>query len=343
MIDLNNKTVLVTGGTGSFGRAFLTYALENYPSLARIIIFSRDEYKQHELRTGLSKDKLSFVKFVIGDVRDLPRLTEVMEEEKVDFVCHAAAFKHVSIGEENPGEFMKTNIQGSENVIHACKAAGVKKAVLLSTDKAVNPVSVYGTSKLYAEKLFIAANKKDDATTVFSVIRFGNLLGSRGSVLPLFIQKAREGSIPITDERMNRFHISNSEVVALALFALEYSLGGEVVVPKMKSFKIIDLAKAVDSTCKLELTGAKPGEKFHEELLDESNSKNVIETDYYYIVPPPYKAFSTLDHLKGHNPVKHSRPFVYASDTNFDWLSIEGLRKVIQEELGNDALVASSR
>jgi UDP-N-acetylglucosamine 4,6-dehydratase/5-epimerase len=338
MIDLNNKTVFVTGGTGSFGKKYVEYLLENYPGISRIIIYSRDEFKQHQFRNSLHKSKISKVKFILGDVRDLQRLT--ISLQGVDYLIHAAALKHVTAGEENPGEFIKTNIMGSENIIQASIAAGVKKVVAMSTDKAVYPVSLYGATKLCSDKLFIAANdNKGNSETVFSVVRYGNLLGSRGSVLPLFIAKAKEGLIPVTDERMTRFHISYSDVIQLVMFAITNTMGGEIFIPKLPSFKIIDLARAVDENCKIEIIGARPGEKLHEELIDEANSSNTLELDNYYIVLPANSNYSDLSHLKKYKPVKNNKPFSYSSHKNDQWLDVEELKKIIYSEVNIDFLI----
>jgi UDP-N-acetylglucosamine 4,6-dehydratase len=338
MIDLNNKTVFITGGTGSFGKKYTDYLLEKFPEINKIIIYSRDEYKQHQLRNGLPKNKLSKIKFILGDVRDLQRLTYSLKG--VDYVIHAAALKQVTAGEENPIEFIKTNILGSENIIHASLATGVKKVIAMSTDKAVYPVSLYGATKLCSDKLFIAANNNKGSSDIsFSVVRYGNLLGSRGSVLPLFISKAKEGLIPVTDERMTRFHISYSDVIQLVLFALENAIGGEIFIPKLPSFKVIDLAKAVDQNCKIEIIGARPGEKLHEELIDETNSCNVLETENYYIVFPDDNIPSDINPLKKYKAIKINKPFAYSSDKNSKWLNTEELKKIIHLEINSDFLI----
>jgi UDP-N-acetylglucosamine 4,6-dehydratase len=339
MIDFNNKTVFITGGTGSFGKKYVEYLLENFPGISKIVIYSRDEFKQHQFRNSLHKSKIDKVKFIIGDVRDLQRLT--MSLRGIDYVVHAAALKHVTAGEENPGEFIKTNIIGAENIIQASIAAGVKRVVAMSTDKAVYPVSLYGATKLCSDKLFIAANDhKGNAETIFCVVRYGNLLGSRGSVLPLFIAKAKEGLIPLTDERMTRFHIDYPAVIKLVMFAITNTLGGEIFIPKLPSFKIIDLAKAVDENCKIEIVGARPGEKLHEELIDEANSSNVLETDDYYIILPANTNYPDQNPLKKYQPVKRNKSFTYSSDKNDQWLNVEELRKIIYSEVNTDFLIS---
>lgn len=332
MIDLNYKRVFISGGTGSFGKKYLYYLLENYPDISKIIIYSRDEFKQHQIKIGLPKESLLKVEFILGDIRDFDRLTQSLVG--VDYLIHAAALKHVSAGEENPTEFIKTNIIGSENIIKASILAKVKKVIAMSTDKAVLPVSLYGATKLCADKLFISANDKIKNTgTIFSVVRYGNLLGSRGSVLPLFLEKAKSGVIPITDKNMTRFHISYSEVVTLIMFALNNSKGGEIFVPKLPSFRILDLAKAIDPYAKIEIIGARQGEKLHEELIDSTYSTNLVELDSYYIVFPNNLRLDNLEHLKQYNPKMNKESFSYTSDRNVKWLNVDELKTIIHFEM----------
>jgi UDP-N-acetylglucosamine 4,6-dehydratase len=333
MINLNNKTIFISGGTGSFGKKYVEYLLINYPEIKEIIIFSRDEYKQHQFKLDIPKDKISKVKFILGDIRDLNRLLNSLKG--VDYVIHAAALKQVAAGEENPSEFIKTNIIGSENIIYASIANKVKKVIAMSTDKAVCPISLYGATKLCAERLFISANENiNNMETIFSVVRYGNLLGSRGSVLPLFFLKAKGGLIPVTDEGMTRFHINYSDIIKLLMFTLSNTLGGEIVIPKLPSFKIIDLARAVDENCKIEFIGVRQGEKLHEQLID-SDTSNIIELDKYFMLLPKDRKRENLNYLKEYNPIKLNKPFVYSSENNNQWLNVEDLKKIIQFEINN--------
>ncbi|WP_018344808.1 polysaccharide biosynthesis protein [Cytophaga aurantiaca] len=330
MNDLNDKTVFITGGTGSLGKKYVTFLLEQFPLIKSVIVYSRDEYKQYQFKNSLSEDQRKKVTFVLGDIRDLPHLTQSLKG--VDYVLHTAALKHVTVGEENPSEFIKTNIIGSENLIHACISAGVKKVVAMSTDKAVAPLSLYGSTKLCADKLFIAAGNKNQ-DTIFSVVRFGNLLGSRGSVLSHFIAKAKEGVIPVTDERMTRFHIDYVDLIQLIMLAFNSAQGGEIYIPKLASYKITDLAKAVDEDAKIEFVGIRPGEKIHEELIHNADSSNVLELENYYIVMPPNKGINDMKHLDKYKPVKIHQSLSYSSDVNTQWLDSEDLRGIIKSEI----------
>ena len=275
---INNKVILVTGGTGSFGSVFVEYLLKNY-NPKKILIFSRDEQKQFLMEKKLFKYKKK-LRFLIGDVRDLNRVE--FATKNVDLVIHAAAMKHVLIAEYNPFEVVKTNIIGAQNVIDACLKNNVKKIVALSTDKASSPVNIYGASKLTSDKLFIAANNYAGKNkNIFSVVRYGNVLGSKGSILPLFLKGAKKNLITITDRRMTRFNITLNESVNLVIRAINTMVGGEIYVPKIPSFKVTDLAKAISSVSKIKIIGIKPGEKIHEELISIHESKNTIEFKAY--------------------------------------------------------------
>jgi UDP-N-acetylglucosamine 4,6-dehydratase (inverting) len=286
------KSILITGGTGSFGKSFLSYLLKNSFPFSRIIIFSRDEFKQFELSKLFPENKFPNIRFFIGDVRDKSRLELALNN--VDYVIHAAALKHVPIAEYNPFEAIKTNIIGSQNLIEACLTSNVKKVIALSTDKAAAPLNLYGATKLCSEKLFVAANNiKGKKDITFSVLRYGNVLGSRGSVIPEFFKQKESGKLFITHEEMTRFSISLDQCVNMALFSLSNSIGGEIFVPKISSFKIVDLAKVIAPYGKLKFIGIRPGEKIYEELITMAESANVIESKNYYLILPSFdKKFS---------------------------------------------------
>jgi UDP-N-acetylglucosamine 4,6-dehydratase len=286
------KSILITGGTGSFGKSFLSYLLKNSFPFSRIIIFSRDEFKQFELSKLFPENKFPNIRFFIGDVRDKSRLELALND--VDYVIHAAALKHVPIAEYNPFEAIKTNIIGSQNLIEACLTSNVKKVIALSTDKAAAPLNLYGATKLCSEKLFVAANNiKGKKDITFSVLRYGNVLGSRGSVIPEFFKQKESGKLFITHEEMTRFSISLDQCVNMALFSLSNSIGGEIFVPKISSFKIVDLAKVIAPYGKLKFIGIRPGEKIYEELITMAESANVIESKNYYLILPSFdKKFS---------------------------------------------------
>ena len=286
------KSILITGGTGSFGKSFLSYLLKNSFPFSRIIIFSRDEFKQFELSKLFPENKFPNIRLFIGDVRDKSRLELALND--VDYVIHAAALKHVPIAEYNPFEAIKTNIIGSQNLIEACLTSNVKKVIALSTDKAAAPLNLYGATKLCSEKLFVAANNiKGKKDITFSVLRYGNVLGSRGSVIPEFFKQKESGKLFITHEEMTRFSISLDQCVNMALFSLSNSIGGEIFVPKISSFKIVDLAKVIAPYGKLKFIGIRPGEKIYEELITMAESANVIESKNYYLILPSFdKKFS---------------------------------------------------
>ncbi|WP_035587209.1 UDP-N-acetylglucosamine 4,6-dehydratase (inverting) [Hippea jasoniae] len=326
MVD--GRVILITGGTGSFGRKFTKILLEQY-NPQKIIIYSRDEYKQYLMQKEFEKFQKR-LRFFIGDVRDKERLYRAFEG--VDIVVHAAALKHVPLMEYNPIEAVKTNIGGAENIINAAIDKGVKKVIALSTDKAVNPINLYGATKLVSDKLFIAANsyvgKKD---TCFCVVRYGNVAGSRGSVIPYFLNLVKNGSksLPITDFRMTRFWITLKQGVDMVLRAIDEAKGGEIYVSKIPSFKIVDLAKAICPECKLKEVGIRPGEKLHEVMITEGDV-NTFEYDDHYIIYPSMSWFSVAKRLKkGGKKVKEG--FRYSSDTNLCWLSIEDLKAQLKQ------------
>jgi UDP-N-acetylglucosamine 4,6-dehydratase/5-epimerase len=326
---LNNKTILVTGGTGSFGNRFVDIVLKKYKP-KKIIIFSRDEYKQHEMAKKYSSKKFP-VRFFLGDVRDKNRLYRAFEG--VDYVVHAAALKQVPALEYNPTEAVKTNVDGADNIVNAAIDAGVKKVVALSTDKAVNPVNLYGATKLVAEKIFIASNAYGGGRVKFSVVRYGNVLGSRGSVLPYFKELADKGvkTFPITDERMTRFWITLDQASELVFNALEESSGGEIFVPKAPSMKIVDLAKTIKPGCKIKIVGIRPGEKVHEVLISENESRQARDMGNNYIVFPAFDG--SRDVLTNTRKGKKLEDgFVYSSNENKEWLSSNDLKKLIKQQ-----------
>ncbi len=326
---LNGKSILITGGTGSFGKKFVKTILELYPDVKRLVIYSRDELKQYEMAQLYPESKFPQIRFFIGDVRDLPRLKRACED--IDVIIHTAALKHVPIAEYNPDEFIKTNIGGAQNVVDAALSTDVKIVVALSTDKAAAPINLYGATKLVSDKLFIAANNiKGKRDLRFSVVRYGNVMGSRGSVIPFFIKKAKEGGdLPITHMEMTRFNISLEDGVEMVLWAIENALGGEIFVPKIASYKIETVALAIAPNIKLVETGIRPGEKLHEEMITASDSYNTIEFDKYYaILPADANKERYLEHFKA---VEVEKGFQFNSGTNDKWETIESMRELIKK------------
>ena len=280
---LNNKSILITGGTGTFGKAFVKKIIETY-KIKRLVIFSRDEFKQYEMSKTFPSSKFPFIRFFIGDVRDKNRLS--LAFKNIDLVIHAAALKQVDTAEYNPFEYINTNIIGAENVIQASLNSDVKQVIALSTDKAASPINLYGATKLCSDKLFIAANNiKGSKNIKFSVVRYGNVLGSRGSVLPMFLN-LKNNIFPITDTRMTRFNITIDEAIKFVLKSIKEAFGGEIFIPKIPSYRIVDVAKAVNNNCKLKLIGIRPGEKLHEEMITASDSYNSLELKDYYVILP---------------------------------------------------------
>ena len=321
--------ILITGGTGSFGKAFLSTILKKFPDISRVVIFSRDELKQSELQQKFPLKKYPQLRFFLGDIRDKDRLKSALE--KIDIVIHAAALKQVNTAEYNPIEFIKTNILGSENIVQACIESNVRKIIALSTDKAAAPINLYGATKLCADKLFVAANNiKGDRDMSFSCVRYGNVMGSRGSVIPIFIKKAKNGVIQITDDRMTRFNITLEESIEMVLWAIENAIGGEIFVPKIASYKITDLADAIGPNCKKEISGIREGEKLHEEMITSADSFNTFDIgNYYTILPANYDAkkhFNKMSH--SYKAVKEG--FSYVSNKNKKFLSKETLRELIK-------------
>jgi UDP-N-acetylglucosamine 4,6-dehydratase (inverting) len=328
---LNKKSILITGGTGSFGKMFVKTILECYPNVKRLVIYSRDELKQYEMAQLYPSSKFPHVRFFIGDVRDLSRLKRACEG--IDVIIHTAALKHVPIAEYNPDEFIKTNIGGAQNIVDAALATNVKIVIALSTDKAVAPINLYGATKLVSDKLFVAANNiKGKRDLRFSVVRYGNVMGSRGSVIPFFIKKAKEGGkLPITHMDMTRFNISLEDGVEMVLWAIENAIGGEIFVPKISSCKIETMARAIAPKAKLIEVGIRPGEKLHEEMITLSDSYNTIEFDKYYAILPPN--IEKKKYLKHFNAKEVKKGFEYNSKTNTKWESVESIRKLIKKHV----------
>ena len=329
MIKITEESrILITGGTGSFGKAFVKEILSRWPNIARLVIFSRDELKQFEMAQIFSEHQYKGMRYFLGDVRDLQRLRRAFEN--VDIVIHAAALKQVPTAEYNPMECIKTNVLGAQNIIEAAFDMGVKKVVALSTDKAAAPVNLYGATKLCSDKLFIAANNiKGNRDLSFSVVRYGNVMGSRGSVIPFFLKQRQTGVIPITDPAMTRFNISLEEGVAMVIWAIENGLGGELLVPKIPSYRITDLAEAIAPDCEHRVVGIRPGEKIHEEMITTADSFTTVDIGIYYAILPAQdqESIDQYCHLMQAKLVDPG--FSYNSGTNKHFLTIEELRELI--------------
>jgi len=331
---LDDQTILVTGGTGSFGKSFIRTVLERF-QVKKLIVFSRDELKQYEMQQEFSGFSMKTMRYFIGDVRDLPRLKMAMEG--VDVVIHAAALKHVTAAEYNPFEAVKTNIIGGQNVIDAAIGARVKKVIALSTDKASAPTNLYGATKLCSDKLFVAANNYTGGNNIlFSVVRYGNVMGSRGSVIPFFMNQKKTGLLPITDERMTRFSITLREAVDFVLKSIEKMWGGELFIPKLPSYKILDVAKAIAPNCKLKIVGIRPGEKLHEEMFTKTDSLNCVEFDKYFVILPSTNLWD-IDKFKLESNSSLGEMcefgFSYNSGENSDFLTVEEIQNVIKSNL----------
>ena len=326
---LNKKSILITGGTGSFGREWVRHILKKYKKIKRLVIFSRDELKQFEMELEFSIKKYPCMRYFIGDIRDRDRLSMALRD--IDYVIHAAALKQVPTAEYNPIETIKTNIIGAQNLIEACLENKVKKVVALSTDKASSPINLYGATKLCSDKLFIAANNiKGKKNISFSIVRYGNVMGSRGSVIPSFIKSKNTGSLTITDERMTRFNLTLSESVEMVKWCFKNSIGGEIFVPKIPSYKILDLAKAICPNCKIKIVGIRTGEKLHEELVSIGESQNTLETKKYYIILPTQNKSLLNIYKKKFKAKKVDREFFYRSNKN-KFLSVSEIRKLIYQ------------
>jgi UDP-N-acetylglucosamine 4,6-dehydratase len=335
-MPITTKRILVTGGTGSFGKEFIETIYRRFPDIERVVVFSRDELKQFEMAQRYPEQDFPSLRFFIGDVRDKDRLKRAMEG--IDTVIHAAALKQVPTAEYNPFEAVKTNIMGAQNVIEAALESGVHRVVALSTDKAAAPINLYGATKLCSDKLFIAANNMRGSRDIrFSVVRYGNVMGSRGSVIPFFLERRKTGILPITDERMTRFNISLEEGVDMVLYALGHSLGGEIFVPKIPSYRLPDVAEAIGPKCSKPVVGIRPGEKLHEEMITESDSQNTVQNTHYFVIVPTLYGFDPNNMLANyaahHNAERVARNFRYSSGTNTEWLTVEQLRYLIRRHV----------
>jgi UDP-N-acetylglucosamine 4,6-dehydratase (inverting) len=336
-IMLNNKSVLVTGGTGSFGKAFIRTVLDRYPDVRRLVVYSRDELKQFEMQQLFPQSRFPALRYFLGDVRDEQRLRRALEG--IDIVVHAAALKQVPAAEYNPFECIKTNVLGAQNLIEACLDNKVERVVALSTDKAAAPINLYGATKLCSDKLFVAANNVTGNRDLrFSVVRYGNVMGSRGSVIPFFMAKKDDGVLPITDPRMTRFNISLQEGVEMVLWSIENAQGGEVLVPKIPSYRIGDVATAVAPEAEQKVIGIRPGEKIHEEMITASDSFNTVDMgDYYAILPVGMpQTIEQYCEANGGKPVEPG--FAYNSGSNPDFLTVEELRDLIDKHVIGQAI-----
>jgi UDP-N-acetylglucosamine 4,6-dehydratase len=329
---LETKSILVTGGTGSFGKAFVKVVLERYPNIKRLVVYSRDELKQYDMSQEFSDARYGGLRYFIGDIRDESRLRRALEG--IEVVVHAAALKQVPAAEYNPFECIKTNVLGAQNLIEACLDSSVQRVVALSTDKAAAPINLYGATKLCSDKLFVAANNiKGSRNIRFSVVRYGNVMGSRGSVIPLFIKKRDTGVLPITDPLMTRFNISLREGVDMVLWSIENGWGGEILVPKIPSYRIVDVATAVGPNCEQRVVGVRPGEKIHEEMITASDSYNTVDIGKYFAILPTAGGYTIEEYCSkfGGKPVKPG--FAYESGCNPNFLSVEQLRALIVEHV----------
>ena len=340
---LDNQSILITGGTGSFGKAFVKTVLERHPGVRRVVVFSRDELKQYEMAQQFPERQYPCMRYFLGDVRDAQRMQRALEG--VDIVVHAAALKQVPAAEYNPFECIKTNVLGAQNVIDACLDQGVKRVVALSTDKAAAPINLYGATKLCSDKLFVAANNiKGRRDARFSVVRYGNVMGSRGSVIPFFLAQRATGTLPITDPAMTRFNISLQEGVEMVLWALANAQGGEILVPKIPSYRITDVASAIGPNCRQAIVGVRPGEKIHEEMITASDSLNTVDLGAYYAILPSAGSYSVDDYVARTGARRVPEGFSYDSGANPDFLSVEQLRELIFSpacgQIGTPALAA---
>lgn len=332
---LNGKSILITGGTGSFGKKFVETILLKYPEIKRLVVYSRDELKQFEMNQLFPIEKYRQLRYFIGDVRDKDRLVRAMED--IDIVVHAAALKQVPACEYNPFEAIKTNILGAQNVIESAIDSGVKRVVALSTDKAAAPINLYGATKLCSDKLFIAANNfRGDHDIKLSVVRYGNVMGSRGSVIPFFLAKRKDGILPITDDRMTRFNITLEQGVEMVLYAIEKMWGGELFVPKIPSYSIMDLAEALAPTAQKIVTGIRPGEKLHEEMITETDALNTIEFKDYYVILPSLPIWNITDFSDSFGGKLCPDGFKYNSGTNVNRLSVNEIRELVKAHVDAD-------
>jgi len=337
--DLNGKAILITGGTGSFGKAFTGEVLERFPGVRRVVIYSRDELKQYEMSQTFPESRYPAIRYFIGDIRDENRLRRALEG--IDIVVHAAALKQVPAAEYNPFECIKTNVLGAQNLIEASLDSGVSQVVALSTDKAAAPVNLYGATKLCSDKLFVAANNiRGNRDLRFSVVRYGNVMGSRGSVIPFFAERRATGRLPVTDPAMTRFNISLEDGVKMVLWSIANASGGEILVPKIPSYRILDVAAAIAPECEIDHVGIRPGEKIHEEMITASDSFNTVDLgDYYAILPSGDPEM--LDRYVAERNGKLVAPgFSYDSGSNEHFLTVDELRTLIDQHVGSSAQAA---
>ncbi len=331
-MDLTGKNLLITGGTGSLGKALTKHILTRHPDIKRLVIFSRDEQKQFQMAQEFPVSKYPQLRYFIGDIRDYERVKRALKG--IDFVIHAAAMKHVPIAEYNPMECVKTNILGAENLINACLETEVERVVALSTDKAAAPVNLYGATKLASDKLFVAANNITGWNPIkFSVVRYGNVMGSNGSVIPFFVKKRKDGILPITDPTMTRFNISLQGGVDMVMHALEHAWGGEIFVPKIPSYRITDVAKAIGPDCEHPVIGIRPGEKIHEEMITASDSFYTYDLGKYYTILPSTHKWKLDDFISHFNAKRVAPGFRYNSGENEEWETVESLRELIREHV----------
>jgi UDP-N-acetylglucosamine 4,6-dehydratase len=329
---LTGKSILITGGTGSLGKALTQHILSNFPTIKRLIIFSRDEQKQFQMAQEFPQSEYPQLRYFIGDVRDKSRLVRAFKG--VDYIIHAAAMKHVPIAEYNPDECVKTNIHGAQNVIDAALETSVERVVALSTDKACAPINLYGATKLASDKLFVAANNISGWSPIkFSVVRYGNVMGSNGSVIPFFLKKKQDGTLPITDINMTRFNISLQGGVEMVMYALENAWGGEIYVPKIPSYRITDIAKAIAPKAEIKVIGIRPGEKVHEEMITSSDSYLTFDLGKYFVILPSSTKWDLQNFLTVNNATKVEEGFSYNSLNNTEWLTIDQLRLLIKEHV----------